>query len=124
MSDVQLHDLRIRAKKLRYALEIDVRLHSRKVGRLIWRVKRLQDQLGTLHDLYVLGELIKRKREKWQTGEVTIIPAALDSALQLTTKEKERIYPLLYPLYSKVVLSLPPELYSFAGKEDVTAAAG
>ena len=122
MSDVQLHDLRIRAKKFRYALEIDSRLRSQKLGRLILRIRRLQEKLGLLHDLYVLGELIRQKKEKWQMDEMSLVPTALESAFQLVVKEKAAIYPLLYPLYSRVVTALPLELQSFPGAETVQAA--
>jgi CHAD domain-containing protein len=122
MTDEQLHDLRIRAKKLRYALEIDARLHSKKLGHLILRIKRLQHKLGDLHDLYVLGNLIRQKQEKWQMDELSLIPTSLESAYAIVLSEKAKIYPLLYPLYSRIVITLPPELRSFPGAETVQAA--
>lgn len=52
----RLHRVRIEAKKLRYALEIERELtHSRATGRLI-RLKHQQDLLGRIHDLEVLIE--------------------------------------------------------------------
>lgn len=121
MTDEQLHDLRIKAKKFRYALEIDSRLHARPMGRLIARVRNLQEKLGELHDLFVLGELIRTKRDSWQSADSELIPAALSSAYDRVLKEKARIYPLLFPLYSKVITSLPPELHSFAGTQSAVA---
>lgn len=56
----RLHRVRIEAKKLRYALEIQRELlHSRSTARLT-RLKNQQDLLGRIHDLEVL---IERTRE-------------------------------------------------------------
>ena len=56
----RLHRVRIEAKKLRYALEIQRELtHSRATARLN-RLKQQQDLLGRMHDLEVL---IERTRE-------------------------------------------------------------
>lgn len=121
MTDEQLHDLRIKAKKFRYALEVDSRLHARSMGRLITRIRKLQEKLGELHDLFVLGELIRTKRDNWQGPDSQLIPAALSSAYDRVLKEKAKIYPLLFPLYSKVITSLPPELHSFAGTQSAVA---
>lgn len=124
MTDEQLHDLRIRSKKLRYALEIEARLHSKRMGHLLLRIKRLQQKLGDLHDLYVLGNLIRQKQEKWQSTELSLIPTSLEAAYAHVLKEKAKIYPLLYPLYSKIVVALPAELRSFPSVEPIVQAAG
>lgn len=59
-SSERLHEARIAAKKLRYALEIERELmRSRAAGR-VNRLKRLQDLLGNIHDLEIL---IGRVRE-------------------------------------------------------------
>lgn len=56
----RLHRVRIEAKKLRYALEIQRELlHSRSTARLT-KLKQQQDLLGRIHDLEVL---IERTRE-------------------------------------------------------------
>jgi len=56
----RLHRVRIEAKKLRYALEIQRELlHSRSTARLT-KLKHQQDMLGRVHDLEVL---IERTRE-------------------------------------------------------------
>jgi len=55
----RLHAVRIAAKKLRYALEVERELtRSRAVAR-INRLKRLQDQLGEIHDFEVLLEHVR-----------------------------------------------------------------
>ncbi len=50
VDDERLHDLRIRTKKFRYSLEIYNRLHNKNLGRLLRRMKGLQDLLGKIHD--------------------------------------------------------------------------
>jgi CHAD domain-containing protein len=50
----RLHQVRIAAKKLRYALEIAAESGTRTARRLVTTLKRTQDTLGRLHDLQVL----------------------------------------------------------------------
>ncbi|HET6266152.1 MAG TPA: CHAD domain-containing protein [Acidobacteriota bacterium] len=121
MDDEHLHDLRIRAKKFRYALEIDSRLGNRRVGRLLNRIRKLQDRLGEIHDLYVLSLVIQDKRTKWESADLQLIPAALESAYNLAIREKAKLYPLIYPLYSGIVRSLPPDLLAFAASQPAPA---
>jgi CHAD domain-containing protein len=115
MDDLRLHDLRVRAKKFRYSLEIYDRLRDHKLGRLLRRMKMLQDVLGNIHDLYVFGELIREEQQKWETPRLTVIPLALQKASEIAALEKSRLYPRVFPLYSKVVNALPPQLAIFNG---------
>ena len=81
----RLHRVRIEAKKLRYALEIERELqHSRSSARLT-RLKNQQDLLGRIHDLEVL---IERTREvqahlpasnRRAMGELTRLIRALEA---------------------------------------------
>jgi CHAD domain-containing protein len=52
----RLHLVRIAAKKLRYAMEIERELKRSRVTARIRQLKTLQDRLGNLHDLYILAE--------------------------------------------------------------------
>jgi CHAD domain-containing protein len=52
----RLHAVRIAAKKLRYAMEIERELKRSRVTARIRQLKMLQDRLGRLHDLHVLAE--------------------------------------------------------------------
>jgi CHAD domain-containing protein len=52
----RLHAVRIAAKKLRYAMEIERELKRSRVTARIRQLKLLQDRLGRLHDLHVLAE--------------------------------------------------------------------
>jgi hypothetical protein len=49
-----LHDVRIAAKKLRYALEIADDSGAAPCADAVRRLKRVQDTLGRLHDLQIL----------------------------------------------------------------------
>jgi len=70
----RLHDVRIAAKKLRYALEIERELRRAKGTARITQLKRLQDLLGRLHDFEVLIE---------RTRQVQAEHAASDRQLTL-----------------------------------------
>lgn len=52
----RLHLVRIAAKKLRYAMEIERELKRSRVTARIRQLKTLQDVLGHMHDLHVLAE--------------------------------------------------------------------
>jgi CHAD domain-containing protein len=52
----RLHVVRIAAKKLRYAMEIERELKRSRVTARIRQLKVLQDLLGRMHDLHVLAE--------------------------------------------------------------------
>jgi CHAD domain-containing protein len=115
VDDDRLHDLRIRTKKFRYSLEIYDRLHERNLGRLLHRMKSLQDVLGTIHDLYVFGELVRAEHEHWKKPALTVIPMALQKTYETVLAEKERLYPRVFPLYSSIVSRLPQHLSLFKG---------
>jgi CHAD domain-containing protein len=51
----RLHTVRIAAKKLRYAMEIERELKRSRVTARIRQLKTLQDLLGRMHDLHVLA---------------------------------------------------------------------
>jgi len=54
-----LHGVRIALKKFRYALEVAERLGRFRLTGSMQRLKRLQNLLGELHDLQVLGGLAR-----------------------------------------------------------------
>jgi CHAD domain-containing protein len=54
-----LHGVRIALKKFRYALEVAERLGRFRLAASMQRLKRLQNLLGELHDLQVLGGLAR-----------------------------------------------------------------
>ena len=61
LNDERRHRLRIRMKKLRYALEFTEALHRRKSRsrkRFTRKVKALQESLGELHDAVIAGSIV------------------------------------------------------------------
>jgi CHAD domain-containing protein len=59
LAPAELHKIRIRAKRMRYAAEIFAPLHSGKAGkRFIRRLGALQDRLGAMNDGAVAGTLL------------------------------------------------------------------
>lgn len=107
MDDERLHDLRIRTKTFRYAVEIYDRLHSHNLGHFARRIRNLQDLLGQIHDLYVLAELIRKERDAWDASGLTLIPRAFDDAYKLVISEKAKLYPKVLPLYTRVLENSP-----------------
>ncbi len=55
-----LHELRIRAKRLRYALEFCRELTGREGRRAVRRLVRLQDLLGAFHDAVVAADFVRQ----------------------------------------------------------------
>ena len=59
LNEVEMHDVRLRAKKLRYAAEFFYPLFPVKsIGKFIHALIEIQDTLGTLHDAIVGRELL------------------------------------------------------------------
>lgn len=56
----RLHLVRIAAKKLRYAMEIERELKRSRVTARIRQLKTLQDLLGRIHDLHMLADYSRR----------------------------------------------------------------
>jgi CHAD domain-containing protein len=81
----RLHAVRIAAKKLRYALEVERELtRSRAVAR-INRLKRLQDALGEIHDFEILLEHV---RDVQATLAGSDLPAAAELDLLVRALEE------------------------------------
>jgi CHAD domain-containing protein len=60
----QMHQLRIDAKKLRYAVELFEPVLGAEYSALYARLRALQELLGTHHDLAVLGGLVEGTRKE------------------------------------------------------------
>lgn len=56
--DDELHRYRIRTKRFRYTLELTT-THTELTRRLLDQAKRVQEQLGSLHDAFVVEALVK-----------------------------------------------------------------
>ena len=59
-SMAQFHKVRIRAKKLRYALEVVAPTYGKPAERMIERLQKLQSRLGTQHDADVLARYLRQ----------------------------------------------------------------
>jgi CHAD domain-containing protein len=109
-NDEQLHELRILTKKFRYALEIHNRLRHRGIGRFILRIKRLQELLGEIHDLFVFVNLIQEETQNWTDPRLTLIPGALYEAIHVVTERKEQLYPRVKVLLQRILDNTPEEI--------------
>ena len=56
----EFHNVRIRAKKLRYAIEAVAPTYAKPAERMIARLQKLQSRLGTQHDADVLAQYLAR----------------------------------------------------------------
>ncbi|MCI0415790.1 CHAD domain-containing protein [bacterium] len=119
LDDERLHDLRIRTKKFRYSVEINSRIHKKRLGRFIRRIRNLQDVLGRIHDLYVLSMITEQLIEEWDDSSLKIIPSALRFSYDKISGEKHALYPLVYPRYSRILESSP--LVSYQDSETAAA---
>jgi CHAD domain-containing protein len=85
----EMHALRIRLKKLRYALELLGPAFESSFENLYVPVERMQDLLGDYQDLVVLSEFLeKRRRTLKRQGRVTLADAVTDLAQQLATERQ------------------------------------
>jgi CHAD domain-containing protein len=80
----QLHEVRIAAKKLRYALELAEEVEGRPTRPFVQELKQIQDLLGRLHDLQVVATFactVSTDRDR--EGEVRRAAAAVGDLLDL-----------------------------------------
>jgi CHAD domain-containing protein len=69
-----LHQLRIAAKKFRYAVELlSPAFEPRRGGRIRRRLKSLQDLLGRYHDFVVLASEIRRRRSRLRADGLALL---------------------------------------------------
>lgn len=106
LSDEHLHDLRIRAKKLRYAIEIHEKVTGHKMGRVRSRLRKLQEILGHIHDLFVLSESVRQSKEEWNDPDSKLVSASLNETHDFVVSQKLALYPRVYPVYSKIVSTM------------------
>ena len=90
----RLHLVRVAAKKLRYALEIERELKRSRVTARITQLKRLQDLLGEMHDFEIL---IDRTRQLQAEVAASDRPLALEldrlvRALEGECRQRHAVY--------------------------------
>jgi CHAD domain-containing protein len=112
-----LHAVRIALKKFRYALEVAERLGRFRLGGTLRRLKGLQDLLGDLHDLQVLGSLTRdvmaqspASRRPALESLVTSIDEEIRSLHSRFVTEREGVVVLLARATGvrRTLTSLPP----------------
>lgn len=92
-----LHDMRIAAKRLRYAVELFQSCWGRRsIGTYAKRAARVQTALGDLHDCDVwiesFGEAIDEARKQKQEAQVTAFVWLLGHFVKLRTKHLRRAF--------------------------------
>ena len=112
-----LHGVRIALKKFRYALEVAERLGRFRLSGSMRRLKGLQNLLGELHDLQVLGGLARdvmsqapAPRRAGLDRLVTSIDDDIRALHSRFVSERERLVPLLARSAGvrKTLVGLPP----------------
>ena len=112
-----LHSVRIALKKFRYALEVAERLGRFRLAGSMQRLKGLQNLLGELHDLQVLGAIARdvmalapASRRAGLESLVTRIDDEIRALHSRFLTERERIVPLLARAASvrRTLAGLPP----------------
>ena len=91
-----LHEMRIAAKRLRYALELFQRCWGRSISTYAKRVARVQTALGDLHDCDVwiesFGKAINDARKQKQDAQVAAFVWLLGHFVKLRTKHLRRAF--------------------------------
>ena len=92
----KLHDMRIAAKRLRYAVELFQWCWGRSIGMYAKRAARMQTALGDLHDCDVwiesFGEAIDEARKQKQEAQIAAFVWLLGHFVKLRTKHIRRTF--------------------------------
>ena len=111
-NDKKLHELRIRARNLGYAIEIKQKISRTKQGLLLSRIRKLQELLGQVHDLFRFQKAVRRLSRDWNVPDLKLVPSLLSQLSQNIFEEKSSLFIRVYPLFARIVpvltASLPP----------------
>jgi CHAD domain-containing protein len=88
--DEQLHDLRIRAKRCRYAAEAAAAATGRNAAKFAREVAALQEVLGELHDAVVAEAWLRARSSTSRVHETALFAAGELVALQRDAAERSR----------------------------------
>ncbi len=90
-TDHNLHLLRIHTKRFRYAVELLApAFQPRRAGRILKQLKRLQDELGELHDCVVLHDRLRRLRAEFRQDQLSHLDQELLRFMRIIAREKSR----------------------------------
>jgi CHAD domain-containing protein len=89
--DEQLHDLRIRAKRCRYAAEAAAAATGRNAAKFAREVAGLQEVLGELHDAVVAEAWLRERSAAPRVHETALFAAGELVALQRDAAERARL---------------------------------
>jgi CHAD domain-containing protein len=89
--DEQLHDLRIRAKRCRYAAEAAAAATGKNAARFAREVAGLQEVLGELHDAVVAEAWLRERSAAPRVHETALFAAGELVALQRDAAERARL---------------------------------
>ena len=88
--DEQLHDLRIRAKRCRYAAEAAAAATGKRAASFAREVAALQEVLGELHDAVVAEEWLRERSQAPRIHETALFTTGELVALQRDAAERAR----------------------------------
>jgi CHAD domain-containing protein len=89
-TDEQLHDLRIRAKRCRYAAEAAAAATGKRAASFAKEVAALQEVLGELHDAVVAEQWLRARSESPRIHETALFATGELVALQRDAAERAR----------------------------------
>jgi CHAD domain-containing protein len=87
----RLHAIRVAAKKLRYAMEVERELKRSRVTARITQLKRLQDLLGQMHDYEILIDRT-RKMQAEIAGSDRRLSGELDALIRTLEEECRQLH--------------------------------
>jgi CHAD domain-containing protein len=88
--DEQLHDLRIRAKRCRYAAEAAAAATGKRAARFAKEVAALQEVLGELHDAVVAEQWLRERAQAPRIHDTALFTTGELVALQRDAAERSR----------------------------------
>jgi CHAD domain-containing protein len=98
----RLHELRIRVRRLRYAIEVLAEVDSAAQARVI-QLKPLQSTLGDIQDRIVLSHWLRRQATRFQKNDVALSAALRREAIRFRT-ESIRAHTAFLELQPKGIL--------------------
>jgi CHAD domain-containing protein len=102
----QLHEMRIKAKWLRYTMELFAPAYADELKQPLSAVKKMQELLGDLHDsdirLQILGEMLGKPLD-WRGMEAVglMLPDPVEEGLRVLKEREERVRENCYRAFLK-----------------------